>query len=144
MLNQERIHRLDRFCVVGGTVAVVDFSTVWLLSHFLQPLVSVSIAYFVGVTWAGNNKWDVQGPTWSAESINNPFSGRAMEAGAEITNNSAHAVGNIQDLYYLDTAGDLISGWSGASIQPPSSIISSISWVGSGHGQLAWSTGSCS
>ena len=50
MLNQERIHRLVRFCVVGGTVAVVDFSTVWLLSHFLQPLVSVSIAYFVGVT----------------------------------------------------------------------------------------------
>jgi putative flippase GtrA len=36
--------------VVGGTVAVVDFSTVWLLSHFLRPLVAVSIAYFVGVT----------------------------------------------------------------------------------------------
>jgi putative flippase GtrA len=50
VLNQERIHRLVRFCVVGGTVAVVDFSTVWLLSHFLQPLVAVSIAYFVGVT----------------------------------------------------------------------------------------------
>jgi putative flippase GtrA len=50
VLNQERIHRLVRFCVVGGTVAVVDFSTVWLLSHFLQPLISVSIAYFVGVT----------------------------------------------------------------------------------------------
>jgi putative flippase GtrA len=50
VLNQERIHRLVRFCVVGGTVAIVDFSTVWLLSRFLQPLVSVSIAYFVGVT----------------------------------------------------------------------------------------------
>jgi putative flippase GtrA len=50
VLNQERIHRLVRFCVVGGTVAVVDFSIVWLLSHFLQPLISVSIAYFVGVT----------------------------------------------------------------------------------------------
>jgi putative flippase GtrA len=36
--------------VVGGTVAVVDFSTVWLLSHILHPLVAVSIAYFVGVT----------------------------------------------------------------------------------------------
>jgi putative flippase GtrA len=35
--------------VVGGTVAVVDFSTVWFLSHILQPLVAVSIAYFVGV-----------------------------------------------------------------------------------------------
>jgi putative flippase GtrA len=31
-------------------VAAVDFGTVWLLSHFLQPLVSISIAYFVGVT----------------------------------------------------------------------------------------------
>ncbi|HEV3211185.1 MAG TPA: GtrA family protein [Chthoniobacterales bacterium] len=50
MLNQERIHRFVRFCVVGGTVAAVDFSTVWLLSHLLQPLVAVSIAYFVGVT----------------------------------------------------------------------------------------------
>jgi putative flippase GtrA len=27
----------------------VDFSTVWLLSRFLQPLAAVSIAYFVGV-----------------------------------------------------------------------------------------------
>jgi len=50
VLNRERIHRLVRFCVVGGTVAVVDFSTVWLLSHFLRPLVAVSIAYVVGVT----------------------------------------------------------------------------------------------
>lgn len=50
MLNQERIHRLIRFCVVGGTVAVVDFGSVWLLSHFVRPLVAVSIAYFVGVT----------------------------------------------------------------------------------------------
>ena len=31
-------------------MAVVDFSTVWWLSHFLQPLISVSIAYFVAVT----------------------------------------------------------------------------------------------
>jgi putative flippase GtrA len=50
VLNQERIHRLVRFCVVGGTVAAVDFGTVWLLSHILQPLVAISIAYFVGVT----------------------------------------------------------------------------------------------
>jgi hypothetical protein len=113
-------------------------------AHYPGGTLALDTTYFVGVTWAGSNKWDVQGPTWSAESINNPFSGRAMETGAEITNNTAHAVGHIQDLYYLDTAGDLISGWSGASIQPPSSIISSISWVGSGHGELAWSTGSCS
>ena len=50
MLNQERIYRLIRFCLVGGSVAVVDFGTVWLLSHLLQPLAAVSIAYFVGVT----------------------------------------------------------------------------------------------
>jgi hypothetical protein len=113
-------------------------------AHYPGGTLSLDTTYFVGVTWAGSNTWDVQGPTWSAESVNNPFSGRAMEAGAEITNNTAHAVGNIQDLYYLDTAGDLISGWSGASILPPSSIISSLSWVGSGHGELSWSTGSCS
>ncbi len=50
MLNQERIHRLVRFCVVGGIVAVVDFGTVWLLSHLLRPLTAVSIGYFIGVT----------------------------------------------------------------------------------------------
>jgi putative flippase GtrA len=50
VLNQERIYRLIRFCLVGGSVAVVDFGTVWLLSHLLQPLAAVSIAYFVGVT----------------------------------------------------------------------------------------------
>jgi len=49
VLNQERIHRFFRFCVVGSTVAVVDFGSVWLLSHFLRPLVAVSIAYFIGV-----------------------------------------------------------------------------------------------
>jgi hypothetical protein len=113
-------------------------------AHYPGGTLSLDTTYFVGVTWAGNNRWDVQGPTWSALSTNNPFSGRAMETGAEITNNTAHAVGNIQDLYYLDTAGDLHSGWSGASIQPPSPIISSISWAGSGHSELTWSTGSCS
>ncbi|MBV8141397.1 MAG: GtrA family protein [Verrucomicrobia bacterium] len=50
MINQERIYRFSRFCLVGGTVAAVDFSSVWLLSHFLNPLVAVSVAYFVGVT----------------------------------------------------------------------------------------------
>jgi len=50
VLNQERIFRFLRFCAVGGTVAAVDFSAVWLLSQVLQPLVAVSIAYFAAVT----------------------------------------------------------------------------------------------
>jgi hypothetical protein len=113
-------------------------------AHYPGGTLSLGTSYRVGVTWAGNNRWAVQGPSWSAVSTGNPFSGRAMETGAEITDNTAHAVGNIQDLYYLDTAGDLNAGWSGASIQPPSSDISSISWVGSGNSELSWSTGSCS
>jgi len=113
-------------------------------AHYPGGSLSLDTTYFVGVTWAGNNRWDVQGPTWSALSINNPFSGRSMETGAEITDNVAHAVGNIKDLYYLNTSGDLFAGWPGASIVPPSSIISSISWVGSGNSELSWSTGSCS
>lgn len=93
----------------------------------------------------GNDSWAVQGPNWRAVSTSNPFSGRAMamETGAESPAIRRIANGNIQDRYYLDTAGDLYSGWSGASIQPPSSIITSISWVGSGHNEPAWSTGSC-
>jgi putative flippase GtrA len=39
-----------RFLTVGGTVAVIDFSLVWLLHFFLRPLVAVSIAYLTGVT----------------------------------------------------------------------------------------------
>jgi putative flippase GtrA len=50
VLNTETIFRFGRTCVVGGTVAVVDFGTAWSLSHFLQPLVAVSISYFVAVT----------------------------------------------------------------------------------------------
>lgn len=31
--------------MVGSTVAVIDFSLVWILSRWLSPLVAVSIAY---------------------------------------------------------------------------------------------------
>jgi putative flippase GtrA len=45
MLSRERIYRLLRFGTVGGLVAGVDFGLVWTLSHWLAPLISVSIAY---------------------------------------------------------------------------------------------------
>jgi putative flippase GtrA len=50
VLNQERIFRFVRFCTVGGTVALIDFSMVFLFSRLLPPLVAVTIAYFIGVT----------------------------------------------------------------------------------------------
>lgn len=50
MLNQERIFRFIRFCTVGGTVALIDFSMVFVFSRFLPPLIAVTIAYFIGVT----------------------------------------------------------------------------------------------
>jgi putative flippase GtrA len=50
VLNQERIFRFVRFCAVGSTVALVDFSMVFLFSRFLPPLIAVTIAYFIGVT----------------------------------------------------------------------------------------------
>jgi nucleoside-diphosphate-sugar epimerase len=37
-----------------GTVAIVDFSIVWLLSHLLLPLIAVSVEYFIGVTAASS------------------------------------------------------------------------------------------
>ena len=39
-----------RFATVGATVALIDFSSVAVLSRVLPPLVAVSIAYFIGVT----------------------------------------------------------------------------------------------
>jgi putative flippase GtrA len=50
VLNQERIFRFIRFCTVGGTVALIDFSMVFVFSRFLPPLIAVTIAYFIGVT----------------------------------------------------------------------------------------------
>jgi putative flippase GtrA len=39
-----------RFATVGASVAVIDFSCVAMFSRLLQPLIAVSIAYFIGVT----------------------------------------------------------------------------------------------
>jgi putative flippase GtrA len=48
--NSEKIFRFVRFCTVGSTVALIDFSMVFVFSRFLPPLVAVTIAYFIGVT----------------------------------------------------------------------------------------------
>ena len=49
MITQARFLRFLRFCIVGATVAAIDFSLVWLLSSRLTPLVAVSIAYLSAV-----------------------------------------------------------------------------------------------
>ena len=50
MSNQERILQFIRFCVVGGSVAVIDLTVVWVTSHLLPALVAVSLGYITGVT----------------------------------------------------------------------------------------------
>jgi putative flippase GtrA len=50
MFNQERILQFMRFCTVGGSVAVIDLTLVWITSHILPALVAVSVGYIVGVT----------------------------------------------------------------------------------------------
>jgi len=49
VISQERTFRVVRFLTVGGTVAVIDFSLVWILHFFLPPLVAVSFAYLAAV-----------------------------------------------------------------------------------------------
>jgi putative flippase GtrA len=49
MITQDKFFRFLRFCTVGTTVAVIDFSLVWLLSSRMPPLVAVSLAYFCAV-----------------------------------------------------------------------------------------------
>jgi putative flippase GtrA len=49
VLERERIYRLLRFGTVGGLVAGIDFGSIWTLSHWLAPLISVSIAYLSAV-----------------------------------------------------------------------------------------------
>jgi putative flippase GtrA len=50
MFNQDRILQFIRFCTVGGSVAVIDLTLVWITSHLLPALVAVSIGYITGVT----------------------------------------------------------------------------------------------
>jgi putative flippase GtrA len=50
LLNRGRVFRFVRFATVGASVALIDFSSVAVLSRLLPPLVAVSIAYFIGVT----------------------------------------------------------------------------------------------
>jgi putative flippase GtrA len=50
VISSEKIFRFIRFCTVGTTVALVDFSMVFVLSRFLPPLIAVTLAYFMGVT----------------------------------------------------------------------------------------------
>lgn len=49
LLDRERVFRFVRFATVGASVAVIDFSSVAVLSRLLPPLVAVTIAYFIGV-----------------------------------------------------------------------------------------------
>jgi putative flippase GtrA len=50
VITSQRIFKFVRFCTVGGTVALIDFSMLFIFSRFLPPLVAVTIAYFIGVT----------------------------------------------------------------------------------------------
>src|SRR6201984_788006 len=50
LLHREQIFRFLRFATVGASVAVIDFSSVAVLSRVLAPLVAVSVGYFIGVT----------------------------------------------------------------------------------------------
>jgi putative flippase GtrA len=49
VITQARFLRFLRFCIVGATVAAIDFTLVWLLSSRIPPLVAVSIAYLTAV-----------------------------------------------------------------------------------------------
>jgi putative flippase GtrA len=49
VITQARFLRFLRFCIVGTTVAAIDFTLVWLLSSRIPPLIAVSIAYLIAV-----------------------------------------------------------------------------------------------
>jgi len=48
--GKEKTLRFLRFATVGATVAVIDFSSVALLSRWFPPLAAVTIAYCIAVT----------------------------------------------------------------------------------------------
>jgi putative flippase GtrA len=50
MFDKERILQFTRFCAVGGSVAVIDLTVVWITSHLLHALVAVSLGYVTGAT----------------------------------------------------------------------------------------------
>jgi hypothetical protein len=113
-------------------------------AHYPGGTLSLGVYYAIEVVYQGNNRWEALGPGWNGTSTNNPPSGKALEAGAEITDNVAHAVGNINQLYRFDTSYDAIYGWSGATIQPWNPPMTDVYWVSSAEKDLDWTTGSCS
>ena len=50
MFNLEGFSQFTRFCAVGGSVASIDLTSVWITSHFLPALVAVSFGYIAGAT----------------------------------------------------------------------------------------------
>ena len=50
MFKLKRISQFIRFCAVGGIVAAIDLTTVWITSHFLPALVAVSLGYSTEAT----------------------------------------------------------------------------------------------
>lgn len=108
--------------------------------HFPSGGVSLDTNYGFEIYYDGSDNWVIVGPGWSYSSVNNPPSGASLEAGTEITNDSARSVGNMSSMYYLDTSGNRHNGWSGAVLNPQSPIITGLGWVGSGNTELEWST----
>jgi putative flippase GtrA len=49
VITRERFFRFLRFCVVGSTVASIDFGLVWILSGLTRPLVAASLVSFFSV-----------------------------------------------------------------------------------------------
>ena len=43
--------KLFRFCTVGGTAALLDVSTVWVMQHLSSAFVALSCGFLVGITW---------------------------------------------------------------------------------------------
>jgi putative flippase GtrA len=43
--------KLFRFCAVGGTAALLDVSTVWVMHHLSSAFVALSCGFLVGITW---------------------------------------------------------------------------------------------
>jgi putative flippase GtrA len=64
-------NKLFRFCVVGGIVALADFSSIWLFIQIAPRLTAVAMAYILAVTLHFSlNRW------WVFAAMENPAGGQ--------------------------------------------------------------------
>jgi hypothetical protein len=107
--------------------------------HFPSFGFSLDTNYGIGFVYEGNDQWQVTvASRFAGTSVANPPSGKALEAGTEMTTTSGtRSVGTISNLSYLDTGGVEHNAWPGSSFHGGGTATASMN---NARTYISWST----